>query len=339
MPLAFLGGMILWLGWFGFNPGSTMGVVADGGLAASHIVVTTNLACAAGLLLATLTSYFLTRRPDFSMTVNGALAGLVAITAPCAFVTPLSAVVIGAVGGFLVVVAVRFFDWIRVDDPVGALSVHLVCGIWGTLSVGLFASTAAPGGIDADGLFYGGGLTLISSQVTGILAVAAFVFSSSYILWSLLKLSLGIRVTPSEEALGLDISEMGMEAYPHERAIDVNEMLRVSRLGRFEDEIISKDLQDGTSSPLAVSSFPVYRLMLANVSEDELLDSWSESCADPDAASKEFKTVYEAFTTLSGTTMHFRGGEKQKIIESLRAYAKEISENADVVTLNAESRQ
>ncbi|MCL4157645.1 UNVERIFIED_CONTAM: hypothetical protein GTU68_044054, partial [Idotea baltica] len=113
MPLAFIGGMILWLGWFGFNPGSTMGVVGDGGFAASHIVVTTNLACAAGLLLATLTSYFLTKKPDFSMTVNGALAGLVAITAPCAFVTPIASVVIGAVGGILVVFAVRLFDRVR----------------------------------------------------------------------------------------------------------------------------------------------------------------------------------------------------------------------------------
>ena len=146
MALAFLGGMILWLGWFGFNPGSTMGISGEGALAVSHIVVTTNLACAAGLLAATITAWLVSGKPDFSMTVNGALAGLVAITAPCAFVTAPAAAVIGLVAGVLVVFSVLCFDKIRIDDPVGALSVHLTNGIWGTLAIGLFATTAAPGG-------------------------------------------------------------------------------------------------------------------------------------------------------------------------------------------------
>ena len=213
MALAFLGGMILWLGWFGFNPGSTMGISGEGALAVSHIVVTTNLACAAGLLAATLTAWLLHGKPDFSMTVNGALAGLVAITAPCAFVTAPAAAVIGLVAGVLVVFSVLMFDKIQIDDPVGALSVHLTNGIWGTLAIGLFATAAAPGGIDRNGLFLGGGFGLLGSQFIGVLAVGAFTFLLALIFWGVLKALGGIRVTAEQEAEGLDVSEMGMEAY------------------------------------------------------------------------------------------------------------------------------
>ncbi len=213
MALAFLGGMILWLGWFGFNPGSTM--AADPG-AISHIVVTTNLACATGLLTATITAWILLGKPDFSMTVNGALAGLVAITAPCAFVGPGAAAIIGIVAGILVVFSVLFFDKLRIDDPVGALSVHLANGIWGTLSVGLFAITTAPGGIDKDGLFFGGGFSLLGSQIIGVICVGAFTFIASLLAWILIKAVFDLRVTPEQEMEGLDLSEMGMEAYPGE---------------------------------------------------------------------------------------------------------------------------
>ena len=213
MALAFLGGMILWLGWFGFNPGSTMAISGEGALAVSHIVVTTNLSCAAGLLAATITAWIVSGKPDFSMTVNGALAGLVAITAPCAFVTVPAAAVIGLVAGVLVVFSVLFFDRIQIDDPVGAVSVHLTNGIWGTLAIGLFATVAAPGGIDRDGLFLGGGFGLLGSQLIGVLAVGAFTFVLALIVWGILKGVGGIRVTPEQEAAGLDISEMGMEAY------------------------------------------------------------------------------------------------------------------------------
>jgi Amt family ammonium transporter len=211
MGLAFLGGLILWLGWFGFNPGSTM---SANPVSISHIVVTTNMACAAGLLTATLTAWILLGTPDFSMTINGSLAGLVAITAPCAFVGVIPSMIIGAIGGVLVVFAVLFFDRIKIDDPVGALSVHLVNGIWGTLAVGLFASTAAPGGINADGLFMGGGTRLLISQAIGVGAVCAFTLVFSLVVWSLIKVTLGMRVGAHEEAVGLDVSEMGMAAYP-----------------------------------------------------------------------------------------------------------------------------
>lgn len=215
MALAFLGGMILWLGWFGFNPGSTM-AASPGDI--SHIVITTNLACAAGMLSAVLLAWIMLGTPDFSMTVNGALAGLVAITAPCAWVTPVSAVVIGAVGGLLVVGSVLFFDRIRIDDPVGALSVHLANGIWGTLAVGLFSSPNGVGyeagsGGPAAGLFVGGGPGQLVAQLIGVVAVGAFTFLGSLVVWNVIKAVIGIRVSPEEELAGLDVSEMGLQAY------------------------------------------------------------------------------------------------------------------------------
>ncbi|MDA1051561.1 MAG: ammonium transporter [Planctomycetota bacterium] len=207
MALAFLGGMILWLGWFGFNPGSTMAISGENALSVAHIVVTTNMACAGGLVTATLTAWIVLGKPDFSMTINGALAGLVAITAPCAFVEAPAAIAIGAIAGVLVVFSVLMFDRCRIDDPVGALSVHLTNGIWGTLSVGLFASRGA------EGLFFGGGVTLLIAQVVGVLAVGVFTFFGSFAVWSILKQVGGIRVSEEEEMRGLDLSEMGMEAY------------------------------------------------------------------------------------------------------------------------------
>jgi Amt family ammonium transporter len=213
MTLVFLGGMILWLGWFGFNPGSTMGISGSGASAVAHIVVTTNMACAAGLLSATITSWLTAGKPDFSMTVNGALAGLVAITAPCAFVSIGSSLIIGLIAGIIVVLSVYFFDKIKIDDPVGALSVHLSNGIWGTLSVGLFASTSAPGGIDKAGLFMGGGASLLGIQALGVLAVGAFTLAVSFFAWAVIKALFGLRVSESEELGGLDVGEMGMEAY------------------------------------------------------------------------------------------------------------------------------
>ena len=219
MALAFLGGMILWLGWFGFNPGSTMGISGSGAKAVAHIVVTTNLSCAAGLLTATIVSWIVLGKPDFSMTVNGALAGLVAITAPCAFVNAIPSVIIGIIAGILVVFSVLFFDRIRIDDPVGALSVHLTNGIWGTLAIGLFATKAAPGGIDADGLFNGGGVGLLVSQFIGVVAVGAFTLVLALIVWTIIKAIFGLRVDQEGETTGLDISEMGMEAYPSENPV------------------------------------------------------------------------------------------------------------------------
>jgi len=151
-------------------------------------------------------------KPDFTMTVNGALAGLVAITAPCAFVTVAGSFYIGLIAGIIVVPAVIFFDKVKIDDPVGALAVHLANGVWGTLSVGLFASAEMPGG-GANGLFYGGGMASLTSQAIGVVAVGAFTFALTLAAWFVIKLAMGIRVDEADEARGLDISEMGMEAY------------------------------------------------------------------------------------------------------------------------------
>jgi Amt family ammonium transporter len=209
MALVFIGALILWLGWFGFNPGSTMAANPN---AIAHVAMTTNMGCVAAIISSTIMAWLLLGKPDFTMTVNGALAGLVAITAPCAFVSVESAVLIGFIGGLLVVPAVLFFDKLKIDDPVGALSVHLVNGIWGTLSIGLFGTVAAPGG-GPDGLFSGGGMTSLITQATGVAAVGAFTFGLSFVAWFLIKAVIGLRVTPAEEHIGLDLSEMGMEAY------------------------------------------------------------------------------------------------------------------------------
>jgi len=211
MPLVFTGLFVLWFGWFGFNPGSTM-AVGDGS-AIAHIFSTTNLAACAGAVTSLITAWLLLGKPDFSMIVNGCLAGLVAITAPCAFVTIPAALVIGAIGGVLVVFAVIFFDKIKVDDPVGACAVHLCNGVFGTIAVGLFATKSVPGST-IEGLFYGGGFALLKAQLIGVAAVGAFTFVGTFILWSLIKKTMGIRVSAEEETEGLDIGEHGLEAYP-----------------------------------------------------------------------------------------------------------------------------
>ncbi len=201
MSIATLGCLILWIGWFGFNPGSQL--AAD--MQVPYIAVTTNLAAAAGAVSATATSWMVSGKPDLSMVVNGILAGLVGITAGCAGVSYLSAVIIGLVAGVLVVFSVFFFDSIKIDDPVGAISVHLVNGIWGTLAVGLFATEG--------GLLTGGGITQLLAQIVGIVTVGGWTVLMSVIFWSVIRAVFGMRVSEEEELTGLDISEHGMEAY------------------------------------------------------------------------------------------------------------------------------
>ena len=203
MSLATLGTFILWLGWFGFNPGSTM---AADPLAISTIAVNTFMAAAAGCLMATVTAWLVIGKPDLSMILNGTLAGLVAITAPCNDVSIASSLVIGTVAGILVVFAVLFFDRIRIDDPVGATSVHLVNGIWGTLSVGFFSAQS--------GLLLGHGFHQVLVQLAGIGAFGALVLVTSSLAWLAIKAAMGLRVSLSEEREGLDIGEHGIEAYP-----------------------------------------------------------------------------------------------------------------------------
>lgn len=208
---ATLGVFILWFGWFGFNPGSTM---AADWKAIGHIAATTNTAAAAGVISATFTAWVLLGKPDLTMALNGGVAGLVAITAPCAFVSLGSSIVIGLAAGILIVLSVLFFDRIKVDDPVGAISCHLTAGAWGTLAVGLFAEDKFMPGTTGNGLFFGGGSELFQAQAIGVLAVGAFIFPASMVGWSILKGLMGIRVSPEEEMEGLDINEHGLLAYP-----------------------------------------------------------------------------------------------------------------------------
>jgi Amt family ammonium transporter len=212
MTSATIGVFVLWLGWFGFNPGSTM---AADPLAIGHIAVTTNTAAAAASMSALITATLLLGKPDLSMILNGCLAGLVAITAPCAWVSVQSSLVIGLIAGVLVVFGVLFFDRVKLDDPVGALSVHLLNGVWGTLAVGLFAdSSVAPVAGPANGLFAGGGFGPLVTQAIGVVAAAGYTLAISLVAFGLIKATMGLRVSAEEEIEGLDVGEHGIQAYP-----------------------------------------------------------------------------------------------------------------------------
>ena len=208
IPFAILGCFILLVGWYGFNPGSQLGADPVVGL----IAVNTTIAGAAGAVVAMFTTWIKSGKPDVSMTGNGLLAGLVAVTAGCYAVNPLGAFIIGSVAGFIVVFAVLFFDRIRLDDPVGAISVHGVCGAFGTIAVGLFSATESEGFV-AKGLFYGGGADQLVSQIIGVVAIAAFVLVTSGILFFVLKSTIGLRVSEEEEVDGLDVHEHGAPGY------------------------------------------------------------------------------------------------------------------------------
>jgi Amt family ammonium transporter len=197
MPLATIGVFLLFLGWFGFNGGSVLS--ADPGLV-SLVLVTTTIAGAAGTIAALVTSNIVGGKPDLSMALNGALAGLVGITAGADQMLPMSAMIIGLISGVLVVLSVLFFDKIKIDDPVGALSVHLVCGIFGTLAVGIFGAKA--------------GMDQLISQLIGVAAIGVTTLVASFVIFAVIKMVSGIRVSAEEELEGLDIGEHGMEAYP-----------------------------------------------------------------------------------------------------------------------------
>jgi Amt family ammonium transporter len=203
LAIATLGCLILWLGWYGFNPGSVLAMNQT----VPYVAVTTTLGAAGGGIAATLVSQFIGGKPDLTMTINGILAGLVGVTAGCDGFSMPASWVVGFIAGVLVVFSVAFIDKLKIDDPVGAFSVHGTCGIWGTIAVGLF--------YDKKGLFVGGGLAQLGHQIVGVLVFAAFSIITSFILWSVIGAIFGgIRVTEQEELEGLDIGEHGMEAYP-----------------------------------------------------------------------------------------------------------------------------
>jgi len=203
IPLAFIGVFLLWFGWFGFNGGSVLS--ADAG-SVSLVLVTTSLAAAAGAISAFFTSYAFFKSYDITMVLNGILAGLVGITAGADLMSPTDAILIGIIAGVLIVLAVIALDKLRLDDPVGAIAVHLVCGIWGTMAVGIFGSKA--------------GLTQFGYQAIGVVAVGAFCLITSFIILFTLKKTIGIRVSELEEVEGLDLHEHGMIAYPDFRMND-----------------------------------------------------------------------------------------------------------------------
>jgi ammonium transporter, Amt family len=216
MAFTTLGVIILWFGWFGFNPGSTLSVDFGGVGFFAYVAVNTNLAAAAGVLGAVVTSWIVIGKPDLSMMLNGAVAALVAITAACAFVAPWAAIVIGVVAGAIVVVGVLAVERVRIDDPIGAISAHGMAGIWGTLSLGFLAlpSQAESLATGSGGLFYGGGLHQLGVQLVGLLAVGTFTFSASFACLWLMKVTFGIRTDAESETAGLDVSEHGMWGYP-----------------------------------------------------------------------------------------------------------------------------
>ena len=204
LPLAAVGGFILWFGWFGFNPGSTLGAVGNWELIGT-VATNTFLASAAGGLATIVYTYFKYGQIDVTMTINGVLAGLVAITAGCNVVAPGSAIIIGLVAGVLVDVAVIYVDKIRIDDPVGAIAVHGVNGLFGTIAVGLFASEG--------GLFFGGGASLLGTQALGVIVIGSFSFIVTFIILKVMQKTIGIRVSKREERAGIDAVSFGVEAY------------------------------------------------------------------------------------------------------------------------------
>ena len=216
LPYAVLGTLILWFGWFGFNPGSTLGVDYGGFGYFSYVAVTTNIAAAAGALGGVTTAWIVLRKPDISMMLNGVLAALVAITAASGFVAPWAAIVIGLVSGFIAVVGVIAVERVGIDDPIGAVAVHGMSGVWGTLATGLFAVPilAKNLGTGQGGLVYTGSFHQLGVQALGVAAIGVFTFSASYgSLWTMNKLW-GIRVEHETETAGLDVSEHGMWGYP-----------------------------------------------------------------------------------------------------------------------------
>jgi Amt family ammonium transporter len=303
LTAATIGCFVLWFGWFGFNPGSTM---AADGAAIAEVAITTNLAAAAATLTATLTAWIILGKPDLGMTLNGCLAGLVAITAPCAFVTAGASVIIGAVAGVLVVLAVMMFDRLHIDDPVGATSVHLVNGVFGTICVGLFATPdrlVRAGNPEAvAGLFYGGGAKQLVTQLMGVGYTAAYVLVAALAAWIILKYTVGIRVSADEEMEGLDLGEHGNEAY--------------------FGFVMAREMTTGGAEPRAALLPPGgkrFAVVVDGVSNGDLMHAWSEMCQPTKNGDGElFRDVYANMTTVQGNHFHFRGGDPEVMKGSLQ---------------------
>lgn len=361
---ATVGVFVLWFGWFGFNPGSTMAV--DWTLI-GHIATTTNTAAAAAAISATLTAWVLLGKPDFTMALNG---GLVAITAPCAFVSVGSSLLIGLGAGLLVVPSVLFFDRIKVDDPVGAVSVHLTGGAYGTLCVGLFAEKAVNPALAKNGLFFGGGPELFQAQLMGVLAVGAFTFAASIVGWSIIKGLVGLRVSPEEEIEGLDIGEHGNIAYPDFAiaaagrgttpfaARPVEEMpVREEVAPAFQAALQTAGAGRATGSrnPTAFSRKPPtreeasrpamarqsvagqekpFKLVVRGAEKRAVKEIWQRLCYDyPGKTPKEFNEIYPHGATFAGDTFTFRRGDPSRYKETMENVLYQYGIEQPVVTV------
>ncbi|HJA93274.1 MAG TPA: ammonium transporter [Candidatus Eisenbergiella merdipullorum] len=255
MSLAVIGLFVLWLGWFGFNPGSTMSFQNPSDVV--YILMTTNTAAIAAVLTSTITSWIYIGKPDLGMTINGCLAGLVGITGSCAYVSVLSSLIIGALSGVLVVFLVVFFDKIKIDDPVGATSVHLGCGTFGALCVGLFSQEGVTSLSTRNGLFFGGGFGLLGIQIVGILAIGIFAFVTTSLVWLALKKTIGIRVSAEEEIAGLDIGEHGNIAYPDFAPVTATTVTELS--AKDESARVEAAVADAPAEPAAQKVPVVHR--------------------------------------------------------------------------------
>jgi Amt family ammonium transporter len=220
LTIAACGGLLLWFGWYGFNPGSTLSAMDFEGI--GRVAANTTLAACAAGLTAMAVGYAMSKKWDLSFTVNGFLAGLVAITCPCYWVSPTGAILLGGIGGVLVVLGVELLEWLRIDDPIGAVPVHGICGIWGTLSLGLFAcgKYGSTGPIAADnsapltGLFYGGGTTVLMAQAVGSLIITVSTFAVAMAVMYAVDAIGVLRISAEGEMFGLDLQEHGISAYP-----------------------------------------------------------------------------------------------------------------------------
>jgi Amt family ammonium transporter len=226
LTIAAAGGLILWFGWYGFNPGSTLSAMDFEGI--GRVATNTTLAACSGGLLAMFYAYFSLKKWDLAATVNGFLAGLVAITCPCYWVSPVGAIALGGVAGVIVIMSTELLEWLRIDDPISAVPVHGFCGIWGTISLGLFASGqfGATGPLAPDnsapltGLFYGGGTTVLVAQVVGSLVITAATFGSALVVMYAIKAVGLLRVSAEGELAGLDLYEHGVTANPEYAFLD-----------------------------------------------------------------------------------------------------------------------
>jgi len=323
LTLATLGTFILWFGWFGFNPGSTMSANFSD---IARIATITNMSAASATLSALMTPWVFLRKPDLTMVLNGCLAGLVAITAPCAYVSVFSSLLIGFIAGILVVFSVLFFDKVRVDDPVGAISVHLINGIWGTLAVGLFH--------EKDGLI-NGMVELLKVQFLGVIAVGAFTFMSSFVIWLVIKEILGLRVSEQEEIEGLDLSEHGQVCYPEFSILGSTffsvefQEIEHEKISEAKKEIskrkppipLEKPKITDAGKPDEDKSF---KIKVENLDKRMFVKLWREMCSgDWRKVPLEFKDIYPNVKLFSGDEILFSRGNPDITIKK---FAKVLSE-------------